>query len=196
MAPITTISFTREGREYFVKLNLDDAAIMAGDFVIEVNASVKDQQGRLIEESLTLKLDFEKMHGVILRQGEVWYEFDFQDLPFPPNVNGSESPEGMEIGNEEANDHIAEFVEESIGQQIHHLIDAMPVPDPLLGCALKAGISSALGQSLVCNELVGGEGTRRQRCWRIARCLREHIGGIFTTALWRAARCMATLGIV
>lgn len=196
MAPITTISFSREGREYIIKLNFDDAAIMEETFVIEVNASVKDQQGNSYEESLNLKLDFENWSGQILHKDSILHEFNLKNLPFPHNINGTESPEGMEIGEEGARDQIAEFIEKSIGEHILTVIEGMPVPDPFLGCALKAGISSALGQSLVCNELVGSKGTRKQRFWRIARCLREHVGGIFTTTLWRAVRCMATLGAV
>ncbi|MCU7796172.1 MAG: hypothetical protein KZQ75_03450 [Candidatus Thiodiazotropha sp. (ex Myrtea spinifera)] len=190
---ITNISFTRDGREYLVKLNLDDAAIMEGDFVIEVTASVTERNKHKYEESLTLTLDFERMHGAISHKGEPLHEFDLHDLPFPSNINGSESPEGMETGDEGADDPVAEYIEKSIGHHIHEIIEAMPVPDPILGCALKAGISSALGQSLVCNEMVGSDGTKRQRFWRIARCLREHVAGIFTTVLWRAARCMVML---
>lgn len=193
MAPINTISFTREGREYIVKLNLDDAAIMEESFVIEVNASVTDKEGNSYEESLSLNLDFETWQGQIIHNESVLHEFDLRNIPFPNNINGTESPEGMEIGEEGASDMVAEFVDESIGDHILDVINAMPVPDPILGCALKAGISSALGQALVCNEYVGGDGTKKQRFWKIARCMREYAGGIFTTTLWRAARCMVTL---
>jgi hypothetical protein len=102
----------------------------------------------------------------------------------------------MEGGPETDADDVAALVEEGIGRRVANLVDLMPVPDPILGCALKAGISSVIGQTLTCNEMVGGDGSRRQRTWRIVRCLHDHIGGLITRTLWRAARCMVLLGLV
>ncbi|MCH8805115.1 MAG: hypothetical protein IH986_03395 [Planctomycetes bacterium] len=197
MAPITTISFTRDGRRYNVGVDLDDRAIMDGKLALQVSAKVTDSEGHSFEEFVTLELDLEKGMGKIFRKSadDPWCVFPLPNVGDIINQDGVEAPPGMETGDPEEGDAIANFVEERIGERVCELIGLWPVPDPILGCALKAGISSALGQTLTCNKIVSSEGTAPQRVWRVVRCLRDHVGGIFTCTLWRTGRCILGLGI-
>lgn len=200
MAPITIVSFTHNRRRYEVQVNVDYRAIMMGDkLVLEVTAKVTDEDGTSTELGVTLEIDLREGRGRILNGGEEWHEFALADLVIGIDDSGGERVPAMD-GNgdarEDQHDAVADFVDEHCDSWIEGLIAAMPVPEPILCCALKAGISSTLGQTIACNEFVGSDGTVRQRAWRIVRCLGDHIGGIFSRTLWRAARCMVSLGLL
>jgi len=189
MARLTTITFSRDDLRYEIAIDLDDAAIVRNRLSFQVTASVTNERGRRHQETLLLEVDLAEGLGKIYGpdQNDPWYEFRLDAVPVLIEA-------GVEAVPIEGFDGVANFIHEGIGHRIAELIDLMPAPDPILGCALKAGISSILGQTLACNEIVGREGGLRQRVREIVRCLREHVGGIFTRALWRAARCMVTLG--
>ena len=78
---------------------------------------------------------------------------------------------------------------------LEQFLASIPVPDPLLGCAIKAGISSLIGQAIKCRREVESAGL-----WRsmqvFARCMRDHFGDIGRTALKRAFGCMISGGLL
>jgi hypothetical protein len=76
---------------------------------------------------------------------------------------------------------------------VEEIIAAIPVPDPILGCMLKAGVSATIGQAVTCNQHARRDGFR-QRVREIAACLIDNAGGIFSRAAWRLSRCIATMG--
>lgn len=195
MAPIKTITFTRDGKRYDVQISLDDQAIMNDRLTFEVSAKVTPPDGPPFEKALALELDLVNRRGAILDGDERLHEFEFSDVDVRMS-DGVETPGGMNKDSGLGTDAVGDFVGESIGRQIEAIIEAMPVPDPILGCALKAGISSTLGQALTCNEMVGPDGPMRRRLWAIARCMADHGGGLLTRTLWRGLRCMASLGLV
>lgn len=200
MAPITTVSFTHDRRRYEVQLNVDYRAIMMGDkLVLEVTAKVTDADGTSAEQGVTLEFDLGEGRGRILNGGELWHEFALADVLVKIDDSDDETVPAMDgYGDapEDQPDTVADFVSEHCDPFILKLIDAVPAFDPIFGCALKAGISSTLGQTIACNEIVGSDGPVRQRAWRIIRCLGGHIGGIFSHTLWRAVRCMGSLGLL
>jgi hypothetical protein len=198
MSPLTNISFARDGRHYELALDFDDEAVVADRLVLQVKARVTDERDRSsAEESLTLEIDLGEGRGRVLQRGEEWYAFSLGEVPVTMNSQQEETIPGIEndVPPGGVADPVGEFVESGIAGQVEALIEALPVPDPFLGCALKAGISSALGQTLVCNERVGSGLPRGEKVRGVMGCLREHIGGIFSRALWRAARCMVRLGL-
>lgn len=62
--------------------------------------------------------------------------------------------------------------------------------DPILGCAVKASLSSIIGQAIDCCRSLE-DGTR----WRVVseylRCMAQHFGKISRVAMFRAFRCIA-----
>ena len=198
MPTLTTISFAKDRRRYDVEIRFDDGAIMEDLLVFEVEARVTDEDERSFSQTLIVELDFEARRGRILHEGEEWYSFSLSDIPVRINPEGEETPQGIVDDTSEgaSADGVADFVEEGIGGQVARLIEGVPVPDPVLGCALKAGVSSVIGQALACNEIAGSDGGTRERLGRIVGCIRQHVGSIFSRMLWRAARCTATLGVM
>ncbi|WP_417488619.1 hypothetical protein [Maricaulis sp.] len=74
-------------------------------------------------------------------------------------------------------------------------IDAIPVPDPLIGCVLRAGIATAVGQAVACNEQVGGGGPLHERVQSVLGCLRGNGLRILGRTAARALRCMLLCGL-
>lgn len=78
---------------------------------------------------------------------------------------------------------------------LERFLQSIPVPDPILGCALKAGVSSLIGQAIKCRtemERAGFWG----RISEFAGCMRNHFGAIGRTALRRTFGCMISGGLL
>ncbi|WP_417485465.1 hypothetical protein [Maricaulis salignorans] len=74
-------------------------------------------------------------------------------------------------------------------------IDAIPVPDPLIGCVLRAGIATVVGQAVACNEQVGGGGELYARVRAVLGCLRGNGLRILGRTTTRTLRCMVMGGL-
>jgi hypothetical protein len=195
-AKLSEISFTAGDRRYELTLGVDVGALQQSELHLDVTATVSGEGVEPFEETLTVEIRPLERRGRVLAGDRVIHEFDYAQ--FDVRINqGAESPPGMEYDYDDGPqiDKVAEAVESGLGDYVAGLIDAMPVPDPIFGCLLKAGISSTIGQAIACTEVVGLEGAVRQVVWRLARCMRDHIGGILTRTLWRTARCIVTLGM-
>jgi len=81
------------------------------------------------------------------------------------------------------------------GGAIEQFIQRIPVPDPILGCALKAGISALIGQAIACRREVESTGLWKKMEAFVA-CMRRHLGNISRTALRRAFGCMLSAGLL
>lgn len=192
MPRLTSLSFTHKGNRYRLEFDLDDAAIMANQIAVDVTAKVTDANGREFAKTLTVALDFDKLEGQVLDGDKLLKKFDL-------GVLYKKLPDWDEYGpnNDDAVDEFGEQVNDSLGDIVEEAISSIPVPDPIFGCLIKAGISATIGQAITCHGRINSqriEGLIR-RTRAIAGCLIQNAGGIFTRAVWRAAKCIATFGM-
>jgi len=76
--------------------------------------------------------------------------------------------------------------------QIETLIDNIPaglLGDPITSCAIKAGVSSILGQAINCARLLEAHG-HFQIVSEYLKCMVSNFGAISKTAMYRAFRCI------
>lgn len=193
MATLTTIRFSRENTVYEVDIDFDDEAIIEDVVAFDVIARVTNSDGISHSETLRVELNLNEFTGRILVSERELHQFSFGDMSTRMDAQtGDEIIPGMD-GEKELDDNVYDNIQHGIGEAVGEMINAMPVPDPFLGCLIKASISSIVGQVITCNELRKNYGTGN-RYKQILRCLGEHAKGIALRTIWRAARCILRLG--
>lgn len=158
-------SFTIDEVTYKLDLSFDDAAIMDSAAAFNITATCLSRDGD----------DYIQTKVAARVEISPW-----------ENV-GTISIEGMEV-------YRFELVDRGdVG--LEKFLQSIPVPDPILGCAIKAGVSSLIGQAIKCRTEM-----ERARFWgqiaEFARCMRDHVGAIGRTALRRTFGCMISGGLL
>jgi hypothetical protein len=79
------------------------------------------------------------------------------------------------------------------------IIDKLPAQifsfgDPISGCLIRAGLSSILGQIIVCRKQTSGVPWFKERAKAMGLCLKEHIPEMTGRAAFKAAVCIAKVG--
>jgi hypothetical protein len=160
MARLTDVSFKIAGSTYKLTLDFDDAALMQDTIAFDVTA--ERVGGTLPNQTVDARVEI---------------------------VPGSDSiviyVAGQEVFRTDVFDHGATPAEQ--------FIQAMPATafggDPILGCAVKAGLSSIIGQAIDCCRSLEANGR-----WRIVaeylRCMAQNFGKISKIAMFRAFRCI------
>ena len=205
-----------DGFDYALALDFDDSAIMEDSFRMVVRALKFEAGDRSSDRRpiATLKASvsinpFEGCAEITL--GENTYSVDLASAPLPP-------PEAINLDRPYLNS-IAEPVGDSVrylGHAIENLVDALPSPDPFMGCMIKGGLSASIGQAVECyTDLVKAERRdavereedrdwwerkrlpqpRRPSLKRMFRCMRRNGLNILGSAAKRAGRCALTLGL-
>jgi len=72
-------------------------------------------------------------------------------------------------------------------------IDALPV-EPGLGCLVKAGVSTTVGQIIACNGRMAANLKGKRKVLQILRCLGVNSHVMLAKITWRTLRCIAFLG--
>lgn len=170
MPRLTEVTFVSDGHTYRLALDFDDAALAQDTIAFNVMAERTGGEAGLLR--VTAKVEIRAEDHLLVRVGDhVIYEARMGDL----------------LG------HGVEPVEEFIENLPPELAMLFGV-DPVVGCAVKAGISAIIGQAIDCARAL-----EYRQGWRIfadyLRCMREHFGQISKTALYRAFRCIYRLGI-
>lgn len=81
------------------------------------------------------------------------------------------------------------LVDESIIDQIPGAL--FGAGDPVVGCLVRAGLSTAVAQVLQCRRQTEGESWYRPRIRAIGRCIRRSAGSMAIGMVTRAVRCIA-----
>ncbi len=163
MAKLVNLSFDIAGSTYKLKLDYDDAALVQDTIAFDIVAERFD--GKLSNKSIDARVEIIPGQDtiVIFIAGKEVFRTDVFD-------KGETSAE--------------EFIQ------------AIPASvfggDPILGCAVKAGLSSVIGQAIDCCRNLEAE-----MRWRIVseylRCMSQNFGKISRTAMFRAFGCIARL---
>lgn len=160
MARLTDLSFKIAGSTYKLKLDFDDAALMEDTIAFDVTAERVD--GKLPNQTIDARVEI--MPGtdtiVIYIAGEEVFRTDVFDHGATP---------------------------------AEQFIQAIPAAtfggDPILGCAVKAGLSSIIGQAIDCCRSLEANGR-----WRIVaeylRCMAQNFSKMSRIAMFRAFRCI------
>jgi hypothetical protein len=198
-----------DGKVYSLNVSLDDANIDFENAAVpfSVGAESYDPASGLrtkITADVKFDFGFESTTVTITIAGSV-YKF----LISNKELNRSDYEKlGDEIDREDylirtdkdSENVINNFKESKFDSFLENGIYALPVPDPLLGCILKSGITSTIGQVIRCNNsvLLSRDGDAQlpaaERVRLILRCLQANAGQIMKKAFWRTLRCWVTLG--
>jgi hypothetical protein len=161
MARLTDVSFEIASSTYKLALDFDDAALMQETIAFDVTAECVG--GRLPRHSIRARVEIipAKDTMVIYIGGKEMFRTDVFDHASTP---------------------------------VEQFIQTLPAPlfggDPILGCAIKAGLSSVIGQAIDCCGKL--EANSR---WRVLteylHCMTKNFGKISRVAMFRAFRCIA-----
>lgn len=161
MARLTDLSFDLAGSTYRLSLNFDDGALVDDTIAFDV---VADRSGgKLPGQTVNARVEIIPSQNtlVIYISGNEVFRTDVFDHGDTP---------------------------------AEQFIQALPASlfggDPILGCAVKAGLSSIIGQAIDCCRSLEADAR-----WRIVaaylHCMVQHFGKISKVAMFRAFRCIA-----
>jgi hypothetical protein len=186
------------GQIYEIELSIDRLAALRNSLSVEIVArrrSSDDAAGQEISATVTLDMEGHRLMlemegeevGAIPLDGNLVSEADLDEVP--------DAAEGF-TGRAWAavRDNLLSDDGTPAGT-VEEIIQALPVFDPVLGCLLKGGISATAGQIIRCYEEADFVDQMTQRLRLTAYCLGRNAWGVLARASWRAARCMATLGL-
>ncbi len=181
---------THGTRQYKIEATLDDAALMNDEASIDIVASVRrkfdNRWGEWEDSNISLKVNPREQVVEIHHDGKL-----IGKISLNSKVPEAEDFEGNDL-DIEAEDQALEEAFEYVA--LEEIIQALPVPDPILGCLIKGAVSTVVGQTI--------------RCWRNAReyeenfaqlarniggCLREYGIRMAITFAYRAGKCAAML---
>lgn len=190
MADLGTKSFRDEsGNIYEVNLSLNDTAAIEDNLEMIVTGSYREAGAdipmkaefliRLNPSEDTLEIYFENERRAVIHFSEL---DDFDPDEF----------ENLEM--EEAWATIAAVLEDG-GDALSAIIDSIPVPDPVFGCLLRAGISTATGQIVSCYMAFRQVENIRQRIAHVLRCLSVNSLVMLSKFTWRTFKCALSGGL-
>ena len=203
MASVLRKSFQHPTNEctYSFEIIFPDASgvnILDRQFSLDIVAEKYDPAGRRTEKiDATITLEHRlppqdvphglfaiidcKGHEFVIQLSEEWSS----DLPFEPNENSPSVDWKAFIDEEDA-----------FANGLEAFLNGVPVPEPALGCVLKAGISSVVGQTIRCNNkwVQTRDEARVSRLRSIKNCLWESAGKLVGKAATRTMICWGTLG--
>lgn len=187
--------FEKDGFEYEVAFDFKDAAIVEDRLEVDVVGRRRPQgEGRWEEVAVTLRVDFETNHLVVLFRGE-----ELGRISLDTALHG-EYPEDDDIEALNRSFRPREPQVEAGGIPVADTIEAaiqgVPVPDPIVGCLLKSGVSAVAGQIVRCAQATQHVETLRGRVRATLHCLGWNLGSILGTAARRTFWCMVSLGFV
>lgn len=184
MPTLFNTRFVQADIEYELDLNVDDAAIMDDALAIEVTARRRPVggSGGWQEETLRAEFDWEEQEVRIKRRDVLVHTFDIRRL--------------MEIENP---DHTpdGDLFDEGVGElseAVETCITAFPT-DPFVGCLLKAGLSTAIGQAIRCYGSRDAELDWRGTTRHVFSCLKRNGLRMLGVAGRRVLFCSLSLGL-
>ena len=179
--------FDPDGNRYILDLAFDDAAMMEDSLAVSVNVTRLPASGGppdYVEAKVTLDLAEEMIIVAMPGVDEFRIPLYHSEL-----VAEAETEDGFEM------DQFWQTATNASGREDlwETIIEYMPAGDPLLGCVVKAGVSTSVGQIIACNAEVERSGDR-PRLKAILRCLRSNGVSMLRRAAVRTFKCWIRLG--
>lgn len=179
----------RTGIEYEYELEIDfkDQAVMDNRLETEVIAK-RRPTGTTEWQKITATVQYEhERHEIRIEiQGGEFLRIDTSNFD-------SAIQAGLDVAIEQVEQVFSELTGVSIAHSVETLIQYIPLPDPVFGCLLKAGLSTVVGQLAKC--IYSTREIRERRIRATFRCLGDHGMDMLSTAARRTLWCMIRLGI-
>jgi hypothetical protein len=179
---------SKDGNECVFDLNLNDAAFMDDNLEIEVKGKYrKSNKDKWHEEVFTLQLNTSENKIFVMYRDEPVGEVDLNQ--FGENLDDIFNNEDIDDRWERIRELISDY-----GEGIEAAIESIPVPDPIFGCLIRAGISTTIGQLLECYPRTRLAKSFSQKIIPMLQCLGVNslvMAGRFTM---RTLKCAATGG--
>tara|TARA_R110002073_G_scaffold4213_3_gene28038 strand:- start:15399 stop:16004 length:606 start_codon:yes stop_codon:yes gene_type:complete len=177
-----------------IKLEINDRAILREHLEIEVTGwyfkASTNQQTKVV---FVVKLDARENVLYIIHNGD--------------NLGTINLNHYIELGDTfdelEANDafrKIADQVEENYdtftdpAEAIELIINRLPAVDPIMGCFIKSGLSTSIGQIIRCNNTAQRELRGKRKVWELLKCLGQNKWNMVSKFTWRVLRCIGAGG--
>ncbi len=183
----------RRGKhEYKIEIALDHDALLENQLRTSVTGAVRrigDEEWD--EVTYDIEVDFKTEMLLVKYGGET-----VATVPLGLSLADSIEPGGEDI-DVEADDDVISGALETIGgtDLAEHILQALPVPDPFLGCLLKSAISTTVGQIVRCWNAQQTKRPLKYVVRQMAECLGAHKWGMVATFLVRSGRCMVFCGL-
>ncbi|CAN0253102.1 unnamed protein product, partial [Chrysoparadoxa australica] len=172
-----TIIRAKDGREYYLQFELEDAALMDGRVPIVVEAIALHPYGAEGSPRIkgTATLDLERGEN-----GVITVELEGHEIIEIPVPSVRFDDDDFDFTNyEDRSEPLFDFLaDNSLAHQAGRLAEAFPVGGEPLACVLKAGITTSIGQLIQCNYDVRRNAkedwkkfSKRRKGWRMLKCL-------------------------
>lgn len=192
MASFKTVSMrNHKDQEYQIELSLNDAAIMKNNLEIAVAGRYREiRENQWKEEIFIVRLVSEEKLIQVIFHDEIVGTINLNNLGdfLTETFDELETPEAWT--------EIEGLFLDNGGELIESAIQRIPAFDPVFGCLLKSGLSTAIGQLIECHSETRALSMERprQRILGILRCLGVNslaMAGKFT---FRTLKCAAMGG--
>ncbi|MFW2349377.1 hypothetical protein [Qipengyuania sp.] len=190
----------RDGNRYTLRLSVDVRSAILNDGNVEtsVTAIRHVDDGDDIELTALVRLEsFERRIAIVLpEQLPIHIDIEYFE-GFAERAGGEVDPlDDIEPGDlvERAAQDLLDGA--GLGEAIEAAIQRMPVPEPALGCPIKAGVSTTVGQLIHCHNRHRRIEQRSSRAWEIVKCLGVNAPGMTIKATLRTLRCWLTLDVL
>lgn len=161
MPTLTHLEFDHEGHSYLIELSVDDSAMMQNVLTFDVTATRKEEDAP--ELALAARVEIHPLESMIIIF-----------------VNNKEVSRLSIFDNSE--------------YYLEALIDNIPqifLVDPVIGCALKAGVSSVVGRAVECAHALEDNGAWKNITTYFG-CMSSKFTDISKKTLYRTFRCIFT----
>ncbi|WP_152527671.1 MULTISPECIES: hypothetical protein [unclassified Afipia] len=191
MASLGSYSFRDpEGNTYSLEMDLDDAAMMEDAVSVAITGKKEYAVTKTtisVEFSVTLETSEKpKPWKIVIRHGDmVVGTIPLPEFGPPEDVAYDALPD-------EAWNHLSDLVDNP--NALEHAIAAIPAGDPILGCLIKAAVSTSVGQILRCYKEHRESPDWRAVTRKVLRCLGAHSARMLMTAIWRTGKCAVLAG--
>jgi hypothetical protein len=159
MARITNVAFELGGNDYSLTIDFDDGALV--DEMIAFDVVAERTGGRSGRGSLSARVE------IIPAKRTIIVYVDGKEVL---NLDGFNTQPG----------------------DVEGLVESIPAEyffDPVTACAVKAGVSAIIGQSIECFRSLEDHG-RWSSVQEFFRCMGTNFGQISKVAMYRAFRCI------
>jgi hypothetical protein len=194
MATLVKRQIRRGSTEYRIEISLDYEALLQSEIHTSVTGAVR-RVGDEKWDEVTYDIDVDlKAKQVVVKYGDktvATFPLGLS-LPESPDPDGEDIDIEVDDGIIDGAIQVAHSLDLSVAE---HLLQALPVPDPFLGCLLKSAITTTVGQIIRCWNSQKIRKPLKYLASQMAECLGAHKWAMFATFMARSGRCMVFCGL-
>ena len=194
MKKLLSRTFIRQGKEYRVEISLDVEALES-KLSVAVTGAVRNQGDEEWDEvTYSAELDTEG-EQIVVKYGDD----DIASIPLHLPLSASDDPDLQDAELEAEHSLIDSLLDASrflkeppVG--VETILEALPAPDPFLGCLLKGAVVTVAGQIIRCWKSLDRRRPISYVMSHMSDCFQGHTWNMVTSFMWRSGRCMVLFG--